>query len=84
MFSCLDPLCWAFCCKFSFHTLFLTGKQQEGVFYRLFLALILTKVSHIQENWTIPKSHLTIHMKILKIEKRGKPVDENIICRPYY
>lgn len=61
VFFCLDPQCWAFCCKFSFHTLFLTGKQQEGVFYRLFLALILTKFSHIEENWSISNSHLTNH-----------------------
>lgn len=32
----------------------------------------------IQENWSISESHLTIRRESLKIEQRGKPVDENI------
>lgn len=62
-----------------FHSFCLTGEQQESAVYRLFWALALTKVSHmIQENWSISESHLTIHREILKLEQRGKPVDENI------
>lgn len=33
----------------------------------------------IQENQSISESYLNTHMEIVKIEQRGKPVDENII-----
>lgn len=39
----------------------------------------VTQISYmIQENRSIPKSHLTIHMEILEREQRAKPADENI------